>query len=110
MIDIQTETLITLAQAAAEMPRRRQGKRVSIVTLWRWATQGSRGIFLESLETPSGKVTSKEALARFLQALTVRHQADSQLRTPVQGHYRSPSRRQRASERAERKVIGERTR
>ena len=109
MIDIGTETLITLSQVAAEMPRRRQGKRVSVVTIWRWTKRGSHGILLESIETPSGKVTSREALARFLQALTERCQGGSSLVPPVQAR-RSPVQRQRASERAERSLIGERTR
>jgi hypothetical protein len=110
MIDIGTETLLTFAQAAAEMPRRRQGKRVSVVTIWRWTKQGSHGIVLETLETPSGKITSKEALARFLQALTELRQGAPSLPSHVQGRYRSPSRRQRDSEHAESKLNGRRAR
>jgi hypothetical protein len=68
MIDIETETLLTFSQAAAEQPCRRQGKRVSTVTLWRWATRGSGGVILETLQTPSGRVTSREAVARFFLA------------------------------------------
>ena len=61
MIALGTETLLTFSQAASELPRRRQGKGVSTVTLWRWATKGVCGITLETLRTPSGRVTTREA-------------------------------------------------
>jgi hypothetical protein len=104
MIDSSSETLLTFPQAAAEQPCRRQGKRVSTVTLWRWATGGCRGIILETLQTPSGRVTSREALARFFLALTESRQAGSSSSgpTPATVRRRSPARRQRDSERAER--------
>jgi hypothetical protein len=107
MIDIASETLLTFAQAAAELPRRRQGKRVSTVTIWRWTTRGSNGVTLDSLQTPSGRVTSREALARFLEALTEQRQAGSVSAAPPRAR-RSLSRRQRDSERAERNLIGQR--
>jgi hypothetical protein len=106
MINVESETLLTLPQAAAEQPCRRQGKRVSTVTLWRWATSGSGGIVLETLQTPSGRVTSREALQRFFEALTTNRQAGSSSTksAPLAGR-RSPSHRQRDSERAERELI-----
>ncbi len=75
MIDIGSETLLTLSQAASQQPCRRQGKKVSTVTLWRWATSGSGGIILETLQTPSGRVTSREALQRFFERLSAPVQA-----------------------------------
>jgi hypothetical protein len=108
MIDIGSETVITLSQAAAEQPCRRQGKRVSTVTLWRWATRGSGGIILETLRTPSGRVTSREALQRFFEALTESRQAGSSSGSarpaPLAGH-RSTARRQQDSEKAEHYLI-----
>jgi hypothetical protein len=106
MIDTRTETTITLPQAAAEQPCRREGKKVSTITLWRWATKGCRGIILETLQTPSGRVTSREAIQRFFEALTESHQVSSGPATsaPLRGR-RSPSRRQRDSERAERELV-----
>jgi len=106
MIDIGSETLLTLSQAAAEQPCRRQGRKVSTVTLWRWATKGSGGIVLESLQTPSGRVTSREALQRFFDALTESRRGGPSPNgpAPLAGR-RSPSRRQRESERAERLLI-----
>jgi hypothetical protein len=109
MIDIASESLLTFSQAAAEQPCRRQGKRVSTVTLWRWATSGSGGIILETLQTPSGRVTSREALQRFFEALTESRQANSSSGSarpaPLAGR-RSPSRRQRDDAKAERYLIG----
>jgi hypothetical protein len=72
MIDWQSEDIITFAQAADTLPRRRRGQKTHVSTIYRWALSGSKGIVLESLVTPSGRVTSKEALARFFEALTER--------------------------------------
>ena len=36
MIDIQHEKLMTFTEAAALVPKRRQGRKVSQATLWRW--------------------------------------------------------------------------
>ncbi len=107
MIDIETESLLTFSQAAAEQPCRRLGKRVSTVTLWRWATRGSGGVILETLQTPSGRVTSREAIARFFLALTEQRQASSNSARPAPPLClrRSPARRQRDSERAEQQLI-----
>jgi hypothetical protein len=108
MIDIASETILTLSEAAARQACRRQGKRVSTVTIWRWATRGARGIVLESLQTPSGRVTSVQAIQRFFVALSEQGQAAAGLPASNPGR-RSPSRRQRDSERAERILIaGER--
>src|SRR5262245_46610531 len=99
MIDIASETLITFSQAAAEQPHRRQGKRVSTVTIWRWTTRGSGGVVLESLKTPSGRVTSRQAVQRFFETLTATRPSPS---GPAERAHRtgprSPARRQRESE------------
>jgi Protein of unknown function (DUF1580) len=103
---IETELHLTFSQAASEQPRRRQGKKVSTVTFWRWATRGSGGIILETLQTPSGRVTSREAIARFFLALTEQRQASSSSARPIPplGRRRSPARRQHDSEKAERQL------
>jgi hypothetical protein len=106
MIDVGLETTITLAQAAAEQPCRREGKRVSTVTIWRWATRGVKGIVLETLQTPSGRVTSREALQRFFTALAESRQASSGSARPAPPlGRRSPSRRERDNKRAESQLI-----
>ena len=43
MIDATAETLLTLAQAAEELPRRRRGRKTNISTLYRWSQAGCRG-------------------------------------------------------------------
>jgi hypothetical protein len=111
MIDIGSETLLTFSQAASEQPCRRQNKRVSTVTLWRWATRGSGGVILETLRTPSGRVTSREAIQRFFESLTESRQAgsgsSSAKSAPLAGR-RSPSRRKRDDAKAERYLIDKR--
>jgi hypothetical protein len=76
MIDSTTETLISLAEAAKELPRRRRGRKCHVSTLFRWTTAGVRGIVLESLQCGGTRCTSREAIQRFFEALSSR-QADS---------------------------------
>lgn len=72
MIDPNTETLISLSDAAKSLPRRRVGKRPHISCLYRWSTVGCRGAVLETIQVGGTRCTSREALARFLQQLTGR--------------------------------------
>lgn len=60
MINISSERLLTLSQAAALLPGR-----PSIATLWRWRTKGVRGRRLESLVCGGKVFTSAEAIQRF---------------------------------------------
>jgi hypothetical protein len=89
MIDISTETLISLPEAAALLPNR-----PSLCALWRWRTRGVRGRRLESVLIGGTPYTSVEALQRF-----AAQQGDG----PAPA-IRSPSRRQRDIERAEREL------
>jgi hypothetical protein len=70
VIDLATERPISLSQAARYCPRLRPGRKVHSSTLFRWATRGSRGIYLEVLDTPGGLCTSKQAINRFFMRLT----------------------------------------
>lgn len=70
MIQHERETLLTLTEAAARLPRRRGGKKVNAATLYRWASHGCRGVRLEVLQVGGTKVTSTQALQRFFEALT----------------------------------------
>jgi hypothetical protein len=84
MIDVLTEETFSLTQAAKLkcLPRRRAGKRPSVSTLWRWSTVGARGVVLETIQAAGTRCTSREALARFFEALT--YSADQPtVRTPV---------------------------
>lgn len=70
MIDPTTEHLIALRDAARLLPPRPNGKLVSLATIYRWTLRGCRGAYLECLQAGGTRVTSTEAVARFLLALT----------------------------------------
>ena len=70
MIDSASETLITLIQAADELPRRRRGRKTHISTLFRWSTAGCRGVVLETIQVGRTRCTSREALQRFFERLS----------------------------------------
>jgi len=70
MIDINKEKLISLSNAAEQLPARRNGKKPHPSTLYRWATNGLRGVTLEVLRVGSTTCTSLPALQRFLTKLT----------------------------------------
>lgn len=97
-IDPLSETLISLTDAARLLPARRGGKRPHVSCLYRWTVSGCKGVILESLQCGGTRVTSKEALSRFLEALTFG--ADG---SPV----RSPLKRHRAAELAVRALEAE---
>lgn len=61
-IDIETETLITLTQAANRVP----GEKVHPMTVRRWHRVGVRGIKLETVVVAGRRWTSHAALFRFL--------------------------------------------
>ena len=63
MIDVIAEQLLTLAEAAAKV-------RVHHTTIYRWVTQGSRGVHLDHLFRGGMMVTSAEALQRFMERVT----------------------------------------
>jgi len=96
-IDPNRETLISLADAAKSLPRRRGGKKVHVSCAYRWTTTGCRGVILESIQIGGTRCTSKEALARFFHRLTRGNGSESE--SP-----RSPARRRRAAETAEREL------
>lgn len=91
MIDPNAESLISLSEAAGLLPRRRAGKNVHVSCCYRWTKTGCRGVVLESIQVGGTRCTSREALARFMEALTFG--AD---RPAV----RSPIKRRRAAEKA----------
>lgn len=95
MIDPNSETLFSLADAAKLLPRRRGGKKPHVSCLYRWTAHGCRGVVLESIQVGGTRCTSKEALDRFFEALTF---GDSP------GLRRSPARRKRAAAAAEREL------
>jgi hypothetical protein len=105
MIDSTTETLISLAEAAKAVPRRRRGRKTHLSTIYRWATIGVRGVVLETLQCGGSRVTSREAMQRFFERLSGPDPIG-----PPRGHsgpdpiHRSAARRQRDSAEAGRKL------
>ncbi len=70
MIDISTETVLTLTEAAKRLPQRRRGSRPHPATLFRWVQRGVKGVRLESLQVAGTKCTSIQALQRFFDRLS----------------------------------------
>lgn len=97
MIDPNTETLLSLSEATRDLPARRRGKRPHVSCLYRWTTAGCRGVILESIQVGATRCTSKQALARFFRRLTAT--SGSAPEVP-----RTPARRRRAAEAAEREL------
>jgi hypothetical protein len=93
MIDPNSEVVISLAEAARDLPRRRAGKKPHVSCLYRWTTSGCRGVLLESVQIGGTRCTSKEALARFFRRLTTDDFSDM----PAA---RSVAQRQRVAEKA----------
>ena len=94
MIDTATEAVLTLAQAASELPRRRRGRKTHVSTLYRWTVSGCRGIILESIQIGATRATSREALQRFFERLSDPDRAGDSPST------RTAKQRQRQSEAA----------
>ena len=67
MIDIQTESLISLKDACRMIPGR-SGKAINRATIWRWASRGRRGVTLETVLL-GDRFTSVEAVGRFVARL-----------------------------------------
>ena len=59
-----SDDIRSLADWAKALPPR-NGKRVHFRTLYRWTTQGVRGVRLETLPLGGTLATSREALERF---------------------------------------------
>ena len=70
MIDLSSETVISLTEAAKRLPARRGGKRPHVATLYRWSQRGCRGVRLETCQVGGTRCTSLEALQRFVDHLS----------------------------------------
>jgi hypothetical protein len=67
MIDITSETLITLPEAAARCPISRGGRPVHPATIWRWIKSRK----LEGTRLGDRWLTSVEAMARYAERQTL---------------------------------------
>ena len=66
MIDLQTETVVSIAEAVRYIPGR-----PSLATVWRWVLSGTRAGKLDSILIGGRRFTSVEAIQRFAQQSTV---------------------------------------
>jgi excisionase family DNA binding protein len=87
MIDLAHETLLNLEQAAERLI-------VHKTTLYRWITQGSKGVKLEAARVGGRWRTSEEALQRFSERLT----GDQERSTPAPPPIRTLRQQQRHQE------------
>lgn len=70
MIDIVKEELILFADLPKHLPKRGK-KDIHLSACYRWKNQGVAGIRLETVFMAGHRYTSREALNRFWQAVTV---------------------------------------
>ena len=99
MIDTASEQIITLAQAAAELPRRRRGRKCHVSTIYRWTVAGCRGVKLEFVQVGATRCTSRAALGRFFDRLTAGAVPQSDA-----GEVRTTDARRRANEKVDREL------
>jgi hypothetical protein len=102
MIDLRTETLLSLAEAARRLPPGRLGRRATPSCLFRWIRDGvrlpdGRRVCLDAARLGHRWLTSVEALQRFADRLTPAPNDPSPTSRP-------PSSRRRASEQAAREL------
>lgn len=100
-IDITSENVVTLTEAAKLLPPRRRGKRPNLATMYRWTKSGCRGVVLESVQVGGTRCTSREALSRFVERLTDRAAVGDTASNPGG---RSLAERRRADEKAARSL------
>jgi hypothetical protein len=98
VIDTLTEQVIPLNRV--EVPSSKPGKRVHVATIRRWATPGIGGVCLETILCGGVRCTSKEALQRFFERVTIARDGEAAGPSSDGGVSRTPQARLRASERA----------
>jgi hypothetical protein len=69
MINIQTENILSLAGAAKAIPKI-DGRHPNTSTVYRWISDGVRGVKLDSVRFGRRLCTSQEALQRFVVELS----------------------------------------
>jgi hypothetical protein len=103
MIDLQSEELLSLSDAAKRLPPHRRGRPVHPSCIFRWIFEGVRlpsreRVRLEAVRLGGRWLTSVEALQRFAERLTPRIDTEPGP-TP-----RSPTQRRRASDQASKEL------
>ena len=67
---ILREQLLTLNEASESIPGH---SKVTLGTLHRWRKQGVRGVVLETVLVGGRRMTSREAISRFIEAQNAMH-------------------------------------
>jgi hypothetical protein len=93
MIDLSTEAVLSLAEAAKLLPSARLGRPVSFACILRWILNGTKSpdgriVKLEALRLGSRWVTSREALQRFAERLTPPMESEPTATPRTPGHRR----------------------
>jgi hypothetical protein len=103
------DELIPLRELAAQLPRRRGGKKTHVATVYRWTDRGIRGVRLRYVQCGSVRCSTVAWAHEFFAALTARDRQGSPM--PV-AHLaiRTPAARREAIERADRELDGMRVR
>jgi hypothetical protein len=70
VIDLLKEQTLSMSQAGRFAGEQLGRGPLSSAAIHRWSRKGRFGIRLEVLETPSGRITTKEAICRFFAAIT----------------------------------------
>ncbi|MCC7350038.1 MAG: DUF1580 domain-containing protein [Phycisphaerales bacterium] len=68
-MNLQSETCMSLKEAAGLPELQSGGRGPHLATVWRWASAGVRGVVLETGRIGGKRVTSAEAVRRFLARL-----------------------------------------
>jgi uncharacterized protein DUF1580 len=99
MIDLEFEVPLTLKAATKLRAVQRNGHPPHFSAIYRWCTTGVRGVVLESIVVAGSRCVTREAVDRWISALTAQADGESpSVRT------RTPIRRQRDQEKAEREL------
>ena len=96
-IDILNEDIVSMTEARQFLRTRPHPS-----TIWRWYKRGVRGVKLETAVVGGRRVTSKEAIQRFVDATTAAH--DSGAASPTVPIQETLRKRRAAIERAEREL------
>jgi Tfp pilus assembly protein FimT len=88
MSELLAETILSLGEAARQFPGSRGAKRVCPSTVWRWCSKGTRRqdgqiVRLEHFRLGGRVMTTREAVARFVTALTDTPHTAPSVRTPA---------------------------
>jgi len=87
-IRIGRDEFLTLSEAAKRLPAKNSGRRLHVAALYRWASNGCRGVVLETIHVGGQRYTSLDALQSFLEAVTERARASVSPRRPVDARAR----------------------